>query len=472
MRTNVLEKKPPAFTAEGAPAVRVGPELQLRRLVATCMLWEQNAYVDGKTVASEIAKFVPLVSPEFAAATAFEARTKQKLRHAPLYVAYCMSKLPAHRVLLGRLLPDIIQRADEISEFVSIYWSDKPAAGRKQRPLSKQVRVGLARAFQKFNAYEIAKYDRAGPVRLRDVAFLVHAKAKDAEHGKLLADLVNKQFYPLLTKSSMFPVIETYGLDGSPGLPTPKTWETELSAGADKRETFEGLMADKKLGALAFLRNMRNMQESGVERSTVRAYADVVNIERVLPFRFIAAARAVPQWEDVIEPMMLRALAGRPKIPGKTQVLLDVSGSMDSTISSKSDLHRVDAACGLAILLRELCEDVQIFSFSNRVVEIPPRRGFALRDALLRSQDHGGTQLGGSVRAISRLPANRLIVLTDEQSHDVVQAPTDRRCYLINVASERNGVGYGAWNHIDGWSEACIDYLQEQEALVTEAAWH
>jgi 60 kDa SS-A/Ro ribonucleoprotein len=32
------------------------------------------------------------------------------------------------------------------------------------------------------------------------------------------------------------------------------------------------------------------------------------------------------------------------------------------------------------------------------------------------------------------------------------------------VASARNGVGYGAWTHIDGWSEAVVDYLHSLEA--------
>jgi hypothetical protein len=57
---------------------------------------------------------------------------------------------------------------------------------------------------------------------------------------------------------------------------------------------------------------------------------------------------------------------------------------------------------------------------------------------------------------------DRIIVITDEQSHDRVPAPKGKG-YVINVASARNGVGYGAWSHIDGWSEAVIDYIRELE---------
>ena len=54
-------------------------------------------------------------------------------------------------------------------------------------------------------------------------------------------------------------------------------------------------------------------------------------------------------------------------------------------------------------------------------------------------------------------------MITDEQSHDHVPAPSARG-YVINMASNRNGVGYGAWTHVDGWSEAVVDYIAELES--------
>jgi hypothetical protein len=119
-----------------------------------------------------------------------------------------------------------------------------------------------------------------------------------------------------------------------------------LSAGKDKRENFERLLREGKLGGMAVLRNLRLMLAAGVE----------------------------------------------------------------------------DAAAGLAILLREKAEEFSIATFSDACVELPPRRGFALRDAIVGSQAHSGTYLK---RALSHLAENdewrkldRLIVITDEQSHD------------------------------------------------------
>jgi hypothetical protein len=35
--------------------------------------------------------------------------------------------------------------------------------------------------------------------------------------------------------------------------------------------------------------------------------------------------------------------------------------------------------------------------------------------------------------------------------------------YVINVASNQNGVGYGKWHHLDGWSESVIRYIAASE---------
>jgi hypothetical protein len=45
-----------------------------------------------------------------------------------------------------------------------------------------------------------------------------------------------------------------------------------------------------------------------------------------------------------------------------------------------------------------------------------------------------------------------------------VEAPPCRG-YLVNVAAYRNGVGYGPWVHIDGWSDAVVQYIREFEAV-------
>ncbi|WP_296453886.1 hypothetical protein [Phenylobacterium sp.] len=101
-------------------------------------------------------------------------------------------------------------------------------------------------------------------------------------------------------------------------------------------------------------------------------------------------------------------------------------------------------------------------------MEVPARRGMVGVDAVVRSQPHSGTWLGKAVEQVNRLPHDRLIVITDEQSHDKVPDPKASKAYMVNVASARNGVGYGKWTHIDGFYEAVLTYIRESEGLVPQ----
>jgi hypothetical protein len=102
-------------------------------------------------------------------------------------------------------------------------------------------------------------------------------------------------------------------------------------------------------------------------------------------------------------------------------------------------------------------------------VELPPRRGFALRDAIAGSQAHSGTYLK---RALAELhekrewrELDRVMVITDEQTHDGILKAWTPRAYVVNVAPYKHGVSYGnGWTHVDGWSERIADYIAAAEA--------
>jgi 60 kDa SS-A/Ro ribonucleoprotein len=89
---------------------------------------------------------------------------------------------------------------------------------------------------------------------------------------------------------------------------------------------------------------------------------------------------------------MLKGIAGFERLRGSTGLIVDVSRSMNHKLSKKGDTTRMDAAAGLAILLREKAEDFAIATFSDACMELPRRRGFALRDAIVaRSRTRGRT---------------------------------------------------------------------------------
>lgn len=434
MRVNVAPR-PAALTHEGAPAKRINAEQQLRRSVLSCLLWEKEFYEDGQSIAERIVEAAHQSPPAVVASLAVEARTQFHLRHVPLLLLTALASHPKKAGGLREAVAKTIQRADEMAELLAIYWKD----GKK--PLPAGFKRGIADAFVKFSRYQLAKYNRDGAIKLRDVLFLTHPKPTGEEQA------------------------ETFKMIAENRLPAPDTWEVALSAGEDKKATFERLLAEEKLGYLALLRNLRNMTTAGVSTQMIRmAILERKGADRVLPFRYIAAARACPQLEPEIDLALQASIADLPRLPGKTLVLVDVSGSMDATLSGKSDMTRADAAAGLASILN--CEELRVFSFSNGAVEVPPRRGLAGVDAILRSQAHGGTDLRHAVMEAAKIPHDRLIVITDEQSATPVPDPVCKHAYMVNVASYKNGVGYGRWTHIDGFSENVIRYIVESESCL------
>lgn len=406
------------------------PIQALRRSVLSCLLWEDEFYEDGQSIAQRIVELADKVTTEELAALAIEARSVHNLRHVPLVLLKALAKRGGR--IVGDTISETIQRADELSEFLAVYWSPD-----KQK-LSKQVKLGLARAFRKFNEYNLAKYNRDGAIKLRDVLFLCHAKPKDEAQAAVWKRLV----------------------DGE--LKTPDTWEVALSAGADKKATFERLIREGQLGYLALLRNLRNMTQAGVDTGLIRdAIVARKGAQRVLPFRYIAAARACPQMEPALDQALSECIAEMAPLSGSTFVLVDVSGSMNHPLSGKSDLTRMDAAAALASIVHG---NIRVFTFSNALVEVPPRRGMAGVDTIVKSQEHGSTNLAGAVAHLNNNPHDRLIVITDEQATDAsVPQPVAKRAYMINVASYKNGVGYGRWTHLDGFSEGVLRWIHAVE---------
>ena len=464
MRMNV-KTRTKAKTHEGAPATAGFTPLDaLKRSVLACLLYEKEFYEDGIAIAERIRETAAKCKPEDIAALAVTARNVHNLRHVPLLLLEVLTRTGAGKPgLVSGAIAHTVQRADELAEFMAIYM------GGQKRPLSGQTKKGLALAIEKFDAYQLAKYDRDGAWKLRDVVFMAHAKPsalhlEGAKRAKKVAKIKGKKRNVVRHKGNLLEQL----IEGK--LATPDTWEVGLSGGGDKKEVFETLLREGKLGYLALLRNLRNMEQAGVDRALIKSALEArKGARRVLPFRYVAAARAAPSLEPVIDRALCAAIAELPPFKGHTGILVDVSGSMDVKLSGKSDLTRMDAAATLASVING--EDLTVATFSNMLAIIPPRRGMAGVEAVITSQPHGGTELGASVREFERRavqshrPFDRLIVISDEQSHDRVAVPSCPLKYMINVASYKNGVGYGGgWRHIDGFSEGVLKYIHAVEA--------
>lgn len=432
MRMNTANKFTET-THEGAPAARMSDEQALRRSVMSCLLWENEFYEDGVSIADRIRDLAHKATPATVAKLAIEARTKMNLRHAPLWLVAALVTHPdkTASAYVRSAVYNTVNRVDEMGELLAMIY------GNQKIKLTNQLKGGLADCFDKFDDYQFQKYaSRKDGVRVRDVMFMCHPKPNGRE-----------ELFRAIAQDTLSPA---------------DTWEVALSGGADKRETFERLISEGKIGYLALLRNLRNMIDAGVEETLVKgAILERKGAGKVLPFRYVAAARHAPRFERELDTAMMNAVQELPKLDGKTAVLVDVSGSMDCRLSGKSDMSRLSAASALAALVNG---DRQVFSFSMDLVEVAPRNGMALIDAINSSQPHGGTYLGAAVERMNHIQADRLIVITDEQTHDRVPEPVHKNAYMINVASNKNGVGYGRWTHIDGFTENIFRFIHQHEA--------
>jgi hypothetical protein len=458
MKTNVKKAEATIRTHEGAPAAKESAQKELVRTVSGCLLYEDAFYESGSSIAARIGELCAEVPMKFLADLAVRARTDLKLRHVPLHL--CVHMLgkkgdAQERNLVGETVAQVIRRADEVAEILALWWKD----GRRKVP--RQLKAGIAKAFRKFDAYQLSKWDRDGAVKLRDALFISHAKPKDEEQAPLWKKLV----------------------DGT--LQAPDTWEVALSAGKDKKETFERLLKERKLGYMALLQNLRNMEEAGVDHAIVeQALLDGAKGSWALPFRFITAAKHAPKLEDALSKAAVEAASALPKLPGHTIFVVDISGSMAGALSRKGEMSRMDAAIGLVMLGREQADKATVYATAgddgrrvHATALIPSRHGFALSDAIRGKYGElggGGIFLKQCMEHIDKEEKkssfDRVIVLTDEQDCDIAQSASEarrlgRRNYIVNVgvyepALPVTGAG---WIRVSGFSERIFDWIMAEE---------
>ena len=433
-------------THEGAPASAIKPVDELKRSVMSCLLWEDSFYEDGVAIADRVKELIGKVSQEDARKVLMDAKFKSKLRHMPLYLLVLFAE---KKWLKKDDVVRVCTRVDDMAELLALYWKDG------KRPLCHQLVKGLAVKIPEFNEYALAKYNRAKTVKLRDVFRIARPVPQNEAQSALWKRVVANE------------------------LAVPDTWEVAISACGDdngkKALEFTRLLTEKardeetakefnKLGDVAFLRNLRKMREVGVDETVIRKSFEERRWSWIIPYQFISAASHNPGLEDALESAMFKCLGNEEPLKDEIVLLVDISGSMDSRISEKSDLMRYDVAASLAVLLREICADIKLYAFNDKLHEIPPRRGFALRDAISKNVG-GGTNMWESIRGAAKDRRNRvMIVITDEQTMDsggYADANSDL-LVIINVASYQNGVGYEKGVvHINGWSDSVINWIRE-----------
>ena len=451
----IIKEQPATLNHEDAEAFRLSAEMELYTAVVTTSL-SNNFYETANERIERIANLVGKCDARFVAQLAIYARREMNMRSVPLLLIVELAKHHSGDDLVSRTIEKVILRADEIMELLHCYqWrnsqntieSEGSAPAKKLSKLSHQIQVGLQKAFNKFDEYQFAKYDRNNlEVKLRDALFIVHPKAKDEEQQKLFDKITNKT------------------------LETPYTWETELSALGQqsfettkaKQEAFAGkweeLINSGKLGYMAMLRNLRNFLESGVPRKSLTTVANRLSDEQEVvrskqfPFRFLSAYRELMGVAsgntqlllDALEKAVLETSQNITGFDEDTRVLLacDVSGSMCSPISPKSSVKNYDIGLMLAMLLKNRCENVVcgIFGTDWKVINLPSTSILNNVDLMYKREGEVGYATNG-FKVIEYLSKEGILM-------DKVMMFTDNQMWNSNGTSQTMRIEWNKYKKI------------------------
>lgn len=489
---SMIKEKETVMNHEGAKAYAMTPEMELYTAVVTCALSDKfYGSKDGRM--DRIATLIRQVDHEFVAKLAVYARTQMNLRSIPLFLIVELAKIHNGDSLVKRTIEKCVLRADEIMELLMCYQlrnSDDKSI-KKLGKLSRQVQEGLKSAFNRFDEYQFAKYNRSNlEVKLKDALFLVHPKASSAEQQAIFDKIVSGE------------------------LQTPYTWETQLSELGQKhfdtkeekaealKALWEELIDSGRLGYMAILRNLRNILQANVSPSHIEKVAshicDPVKVakSKQLPFRFLAAYKELMDFTSEHTATMLSALekAVRESVNNlegfgaETSVLVaaDVSGSMFTTISPKSSVMNYDIGILLSMLLKSKCSSVisGMFGDSWKVLNLPQENILANTVEMKRRAGEVGYSTNG-YKVIDYLVDNnirmdKVMMFTDMQMWDSTyrdehiqkswvkyrQMHPEAKLYLFDLQ------GYGQApmrlvgndvTLIAGWSDKIFDALNAVE---------
>jgi TROVE domain len=499
----VTTSTPAGPTHEGAAGYARDAKGELFLLAVATMVGEGAFYEDAATRDARYEALVTQVAvedPQWMARFVHWLRESANMRSASLVAALLAAKAMVAAGLPGsrQIVESAMQRADEPGEALA-WWT-----GRYGRAIPKPVKRGIADAARRlYTPFALLRYDTATKgFRFGDVLELTHPAPATDVQGDLFAWALarrhnREQGVPetlsMLTANASLRAAAVTDprvlLDVDALRAAGLTWEDALSlAGStvDRAALWTALIPT--MGYMALIRNLRGFDEARVPDEVATRVAerladpDQVARSRQFPFRFLAAYRATRslRWGAALERALHASLANVPALRGRTLILVDLSGSMDSpTAGARSTLMRSDAAkvFGAALALRAARPTLVWFDSESGQVGVPSG-GALLRLVESFPRRGGGTNTAAAVRRWYD-DHDRVVIITDEQAHydgdhDVTAAvPRTVPVYTWNLGGYRLGhapSGLGTRHTFGGLTDAAFQAIPLLERH-QDAAW-
>lgn len=475
-------------------------------LLATNSMFGQDKFYESAKQADD--RFVGLVRTVTKADPAWMASFIGWLRHSgnmrtAAVVASVESSMvakglklaaPPNGIGLARQLAQAgIGRADEVGEAVAYFVSKYPG-----QQIPKPIKRGLADAMANyFNEYSAMKYGNSDkkeytPDRLLN---LLHPVAKAPWQSDLFGYLVARKYGEVEIPESLKMLryreaLMTTPVDKRRASVNPElfkaagmTWEQVAGwlQGPMDAAAWQAIIPN--MGYFALLRNLRNFDQAGIDNRTAAfvmaklADEEAVKKSKIFPFRFLAAHRNAPhsRWGAPLSMALDASLANIPKLPGRTLVLVDTSGSMNYPFSEHSEMKRWDAAALFGIALAKAGNQVDLYSYASGygkwLMEFKTTKGADLL-AEMRAWVQLGYNIGGGTPTAQAVQAtykghDRVIILTDEQANYAgvygvdKGVPADKHFYTFNLAGYRQAhAPTGKFRHsFGGLTDACFPLM-------------
>jgi 60 kDa SS-A/Ro ribonucleoprotein len=459
-----------ALTYEGGTGYLASPEMELLLLVAGS-LFSGDTFYEGDLSRRErfyeLARALSQKDPRYVAALAQYARQVLGLRSGP-------SALVAHLFWWG---PKEV--AEETARGVWLRGDEHLETLAYTRAQGWKITKGLKRAVaSRLNAMSpraLLKYQRKGrSFSQRDALILSHPKPQDPAHALVYEWLVRGKRSLPEAQAFVAQVLEER-----------PTWERILSVKGASRESW--LEALPHLRGLSLVRNLSNLHRFGLLREEEaqgllanKLLSPEVAKWGIYPYQWLQAIFMGRRegWPERVLHLLEAALENSlPPLPlvGETLILVDVSGSMFSLISARSQATYALAAASLgALLYRRTGGQLVGFSSDIHPVHLPPRAPIARIVEHLLAKGGGGTYLGEALKkTLPDFSGRRVVIFTDEQVHDNADSPLrkwkrqdpDRSVHVVNVAGysplafPERGV-----TRVGGWSERLLEVLALLEA--------
>ena len=436
-------------------------------------LMEDKFYIDAEDSMEEIIEAFEEAAdenPKFPVQLAAFAREEMNQRTVPQLLVTLAANHEDSSKYIPEYATDIMQRADEPAEVIAAH--NALYGEEATRKLNNQLRKGMEKALNTFDAYEFSKYDKPGrEIRPRDVINIVHPTDYDEEHDELfrkiakgelddypevdsldtprtwevlvsqkVKDRIPEEWTPAKKQAENEADQRTFGWDD----PEEGEWvikRAEEISGLDyrkevkaikdeaKAEAYRELLNENKMGIFAKIRNLRNMLEVGLDPEEMLDDDDLEYVlsdrSQLYPFRFYQAYKAVkegidenhPELEEWLSEAVDGISSNLPEHLDGTVVGVDISGSMRSGIAKNSNLELTEIAELFGSVFKRNGADV--YAFNDNLHPIEAHTNTPTFELMNKIPDAGGSTDGWKVikdlKDNKKTDIERVVFITDEQ---------------------------------------------------------